>query len=101
MCKIMPAFHALTGCNYTAPFFGRSKYNIFKNMQKHSNAEKLLLSLNTERVEVTDVTDFIIHIVYNRPKSEKTAAQSRYATAIKMNKIGKKFNNNKQIPPEE
>ena len=70
-------------------------------MQKHSNAEKLLLSLNTERVEVTDVTDFIIHIVYNRPKSEKTAAQSRYATAIKTNKIGKKFNNNKQIPPEE
>ena len=32
-CKIMPAFHTLTGCDYTAPIFGQSKYNIFKNMQ--------------------------------------------------------------------
>ena len=38
VCKIMPPFHALTGCDYTAPFFGRLKYRIFKNMQKHSNA---------------------------------------------------------------
>ena len=99
--KIMPAFHALTGCDYTAPFFGQSKYNVFKNMQKHSNVEKLLLSLNTERVEVPDVTDFIIHIVYNSPKSEKTASQRRYATAIKTSKMGKKINDNRQIPPEE
>ena len=98
----MPAFHALTGCDYTAPFFGRSKYSIFKNMQKHSNAERLLLSLNTERVEVPEVIDFIIHIIYNRPKSEKTAAQSRYATAIKTSKIGKKtFNDTRQIQPDE
>ena len=70
----MPAFHALTECDYTTPFFGRSKYSIFKNMQKHSNAERLLLSLNTERIDVPDVIDFIIHIIYSRPKSEKTAA---------------------------
>ena len=67
-------------------------------MQKHSNAERLLLNLNTERVEVPHVIDFIIHIVYNRPKSEKTAAQStyaqsRYAAATKTSKMGKnKFN---------
>ena len=63
-------------------------------MQKHSNPERLLLNLNTERVEVPDVIDFIIHIVYNRPKFEKTAAQSRYAqsryaTATKTSKMGK------------
>ena len=46
--------------------------------------------MNTERVEVADVIDFIIHIDYNHPKSEKTAAQSTYATAIKTRKIGKK-----------
>ena len=63
------SFHALTGSNYTNPFFGQSKYSIFKNIQQHSNAERLLLSLNTERVEVPDVIDFIIRIVYNRPKS--------------------------------
>ena len=90
VCKIMPAFHALTGCDYTAPFL------------KHSNAERLLLSFNTERVEVHDVIDFIIYIVYNAPKSEKTAAQSRYATAIKTSKMGKKkFNDTRRIPPDE
>ena len=71
VCKIMPAFHALTGCDYTIPFLGRSKYSIFKNMQKDSNAERLLLSLNTERVEVPDVIDFIIHIAYNRQNLRK------------------------------
>ena len=79
VCKITPAFHALTGCDFTAPFFGRSRYRIFKNMQKHSNVERLLLSLNIERVEIPYVIDFVIHIVYNRPKSEKTAVRSRYS----------------------
>ena len=71
-------------------------------MQKDSNAERLLLRLNTERDEVPDVIDFVIHIVYNRLKSEKTSAQSRYATAIKTSKMGKKkFNDTGRIPPDE
>ena len=92
-CKIMPAFHTLTGCDYTASVFGPSKYNIFKNMQKHSNAKRLLSSLNTKRVEVPDAIDFIIPIVYNPLKPEKTTEQSRYVTAIKTSKMrNKKFN---------
>ena len=59
-------------------------------MQKYSNVKKLLLSLNTEKVEVSDIIDFIIHIVCNCPKSEKTATQSRYVTAISANERGKK-----------
>ena len=72
-----------------------------QDIQEHAKAFKcLLLSLNTERVEVPDVTDFFIHIVYNRPKSEKTAAQSKNASAIKTSKMGKKtFNDTRQIPP--
>ena len=61
------------------------QYNIIMT----SNAEKLQLSLNKERVEVPDAIDFIIHIVYNFPKSKKTVAHSRYATAIKTSKMGK------------
>ena len=91
-CKIMPAFHTLTGCDYIASVFGQSKYNIFKNMQKHSNAKRLLSSLNTKRVEVPDAIDFIIHIVYNPLKPEKTTEQTRYVTAIKTSKMrNKKF----------
>ena len=40
--------------------------------------------------------------VYNRPKSEKTAAQIGYATAIKTSKMGKKkFNDTGRIIPDE
>ena len=100
-CKIMPAFDALTGWDYTTPYFVRSKYSIFTNTQNYSNTERLLLRLNTERVEVS-VIDFIIHIVYNRPKPEKTAAQCRYGIAIKTSKIRKKkFNDTKRILPDE
>ena len=70
-------------------------------MQMPSNAERLLLNLNTEKVEVPHVIDFNNHIVYNRPKSEKMVAQSSYATAIKTSKIGKKFNDTRRIPPTE
>ena len=90
LCEIMPAFHTLKGYDYTAPFFDWSKNSIFKSMQKYSNVKKLLLSLNTEKVEVSDIIDFIIHIVCNCPKSEKTATQSRYVTAISANERGKK-----------
>ena len=71
-------------------------------MQKHSNAQRLLLILNTENVESPDIADFVIHIVYNRAKSEKRVAQSRYATAIKTSKMRKKkFNETRRILREE
>lgn len=90
MYKIMSAFHTLTGCYYIVPFFGQCKYSIFKNIQKHSNAKRLLLSLNIEGFKVPDFIDFIIYILYKRSRSEKVAAQSKYVTAIKTRKIGKK-----------
>ena len=82
MPKIMPAFHTLTGADYTAPLFGRSKYSILQNMQKYSNTKRLLLSLNTERIEVSSL---------NCLKSEKRTAQSSYATAIKTSKNEKEI----------
>ena len=68
VCKIMPDFQTLTGCDCTALLFGRFKYSIFKSMQKHSNAERLLLSLNTESVDVPDVIDFIITLSLAKSK---------------------------------
>lgn len=100
--KIMSAFHTLTGCYYIVPFFGQCKYSIFKNIQKHSNAKSLLLSLNIEGFKVPDFIDFIIYILYKRSRSEKVAAQSKYVTAIKTRKIGKKtFNDIRWIPPDQ
>ena len=49
-CKVLPAFHALTGCDVTYPFFGRSKFTAFsmminlknaKNRKKHSAPSRI------------------------------------------------------------
>ena len=85
-CRILPAFHALTGCDFTYPFFRRSKYMAFSMMMNTKNNRKkgvtlhLLDSLGTNNVNYDDVIEFIIHTVYNRPAKEKTPAQVRRAT---------------------
>ena len=43
------------------------------------SAINLLLSLATVRVNVAQIIDFVLHIVYNRPKRDKTSRESRYA----------------------
>ena len=50
ICKVLPGFHALTGCDYTKPFFGRSKYGIFKKMYQKSLSRNLLQSLSMKFV---------------------------------------------------
>jgi len=85
-CGILPGFHALTGCDFTYPFFRRTKYTAFSMMMNVKKNRKkgvtlhLLDSLGTENVNYDDVIDFIIHTVYNRPAKEKTPAQTRKAT---------------------
>ena len=34
LCKALPGYHALTGCDYTSPFFGKGKVNPLKKAEK-------------------------------------------------------------------
>ena len=36
ICQVLLCFHALTGSDFTNPFFGRSKIQSFRKMQKNS-----------------------------------------------------------------
>ena len=36
LCKALPGYHALTGSDYTAPFFGKGKVNPLKKAEKNS-----------------------------------------------------------------
>ena len=49
ICESLPAFHALTGCDYTMPFFGRSKFSIFKRLLKDPTSCDLLSSLHLKK----------------------------------------------------
>ena len=79
VCKVLPTFHVVTGSDFTQPFFGRSKFRCLKKMKDNPQTMSLLSSLESSEIIMNDVTDFILHVIYNRPKKEKTPGDSRYA----------------------
>ena len=101
ICKCLPAFHVLTGSDYTQPFFGRSKFCCFKKMQKNPDTMILLSSLDSTDADVDKVIDFTLHVIYNRPKKEKTPGDSRYAMLFSGKGKKRKFTPFKRLPPDE
>ena len=102
ICKVLPAFHALTGCDYTRPFFGRTKYGTFKKMLKSPKCADLLLTLTTTDVNMGEVVDYILHVVYGRKRSERTPGESRYAMLfVKSKGKRKRFTDTRRIVPDE
>ena len=64
-------------------------------------AINLLSSLVTVIVDVAQIIDFALHIVYNRPKREKTSGESRYTMLFVKKERKKVFVQTKQLPPDE
>ena len=96
ICNIIPAFHALTGCDYT--FFFRTKSRVFNVMMSKLQSHKLLFSLYTPNFVFEDIIDFVI---YNRPKKEKNLIDSRYAMIYVGKGKNRKFASTKKLPPDE
>ena len=101
ICNILPAYHALTGCDYTMPFFGRTKFTCFKRMLSHPETCDLLESLNTESGDATQIIEFILRVIYNRPNMEKTPGQARYKMLFVGKGKKKKFASTKAIIPDK
>ena len=104
ICSTLLAFHALTGSDFTNPFFGRTKVTAFKKLLLKKVYYSKLKSLGTESVNIGEVIDFILHIVYNRPLKEKTAGESRYRMLLTSKKTGdkkKKYPSSRAIVPDE
>ena len=91
ICATLPAFHSVTGSDFTKPFFGRSKINSFKKLLSkpesnesmntdHVDREKVMYFVlhviynrpNTYHVDIEKVMHFVLHVIYNRPKREKS-----------------------------
>ena len=106
ICKILLAFHSLTGSDFTFPFFGRSKTNAFKKMIRTPESHRLLSSIQSGQPNIKDVTNFVLHIIYNRPLKEKTPGEARYNMMMqkkKQQKEGKKKKKTttKDLPPDQ
>ena len=59
----------------------------------------LLHSLQTENAIVSEVIDFVIHIIYNRPNHERTPGDSRYAMLFVKRGNKKVFASTKTLIP--
>ena len=79
ICAILPAFHSLTGSDFTKPFFGRSQISSFKKSLSKPESMDLMSSMKRNHVDVEKVTYFVLHVIYNCPKREKSPGHSRYA----------------------
>ena len=98
---MLPAFHILTGSGYTSSFFGKTKYTYFKRMIAHPGSCSLLKSLNHPNANIGEVIEFVLRIIYNCPKSEKTLGDARYNMLFIKSKDKKKFASTKCLPPDE
>ena len=70
-------------------------------MLTQPSAINLLSSLATLRVGVAQIIAFVLHIVCNRPKREKTPGESRYAMLFVKKGKKKVFVQTKQLSPDE
>ena len=74
ICLVLPAFHALTGCDTTSYFFRAGKVRIFKKLISDPAKCKLLLPLGQEKIlgesDIESVKEFIRTVVYSGKEGE-------------------------------
>ena len=101
ICEILSCLHVLTGSNYTSPFFRKTKVQSFKRMVAAPSSVSLLSSMKSENVDIPVVIKFILQIIYNRPKMEKTPAETRYRILFEKKESKNKFSSTTFIPPNQ
>ena len=62
---------------------------------------KLLSSLSSKKAIIAQVIDFILHVVYNKPKGEKSPGKRSYAMLFVTKGKKKKLIETKILPPNE
>ena len=86
---MLPAFHSLTGSDFTKPFFERSKISSFKKLSKLESMD-LMSSMNADHVDLEKVTQFVLRVIYYRPKREKPLGDMRRYAMLYVGKGEKK-----------
>ena len=101
VCSVLPAFHILTGSDYTSTFYGKTKYTCFKRMVARPDSMFLLNSLSSPNANISEVSEFVLRVIYNRPKQEKSLGQARYNMLfVKQKGKKRKYASTKALPPD-
>ena len=78
----------------------RSKIQSFRKMIKTSNSHKHLLTMLSGVPNISEVTRFVLQIIYNRPLKEKSPGESRYNMLTSKKQSNKKYPTSKALPPD-
>ena len=80
LCTTLPAYHAFTGCDYTASFCRKGKVRPFKILEKREDFQAALLSLGRDdqlnEATVKKLEEFVC-IIYGRKKC-KSVDEARF-----------------------
>ena len=68
--------------------------------KKRSTTYHLLDTLGTNDPDITKITDFILHTVYNRPLREKSPTDARVAMLREVKGKKQKYRSTKAVPPD-
>lgn len=111
LCLALPAFHAFTGCDYTAAFFNKGKVRPFKIFCKHQNIQETFASLSNPEDILDDnkmiVVQEFIALMYGIKNCQNVNAarllmfNKMYAMTTINDKFMKKLKgfNSSTIPP--
>ena len=69
-------------------------------MQTDQESIKLLHTLAQSHARCEEIIDFILHIIYNRPRREKTPGDSRYAMMMSSKGKKRKFTPSQRLPSD-
>ena len=78
-------------------FYRRSKIQSLKKMLSQPSATKLISCLSSKKAIIAKVIDFILHVVFNRPKREKPYGESRYSVLFATKRKKKKIRQDHKI----
>jgi hypothetical protein len=74
VCNILPAVHALTGCDTTSSFFGIGKKTVYKTLIQNPQKFQNLLSLAGSDVETSvEVGRKFVSVLYDPKGAAKSA----------------------------
>ena len=70
-------------------------------MIKKKDMVQKISSLSTSNLDYNNIIDFVLRVIYNRPKTEKTPGQSRYSMLfVKRKGKIRKFSDTKRLLPD-
>ena len=100
LCNVLPAFHAFTGCDYTASFKRKGKVAPFKLSEKSTEAREVFTKMGTEislNSSILERVEKYLYLLYGKKKCDSTDDVKLQMFLDKYKQFSKKGSENETI----